>query len=358
MSYAICRVQKIGGSKDIAGIQLHNRRQREHSNSNPDIDRERSRTNYTLKDTYMSYNKAVDERIAEGYSGKKGIRKDAVRMCEVLFTSDNDFFSGMSSDRQREYFNDCYRFACDRYGEKNIIAATVHLDEDTPHLHIDFVPLTKDGRLSAKEVLGGKQDLQKLQDDFYSFISRKWRGLERGKRSDLNNPNDKAARHLTVQELKKKTAAEIAKLSKKKQELEEDILSKEELTKIDVSPRVIGGGFKGLTPEQARKLKATAEQVDRYRDDNDRKLTEIIELKKKIKTVEDQRDCFEKQLKAERNPLSEKNQAKLKEKTDLINQNSVLKRAVGIPEKTQYADVIAELQKKGMIRSGRVNKIT
>ena len=66
MSYAICRVQKIGGAKDITGIQLHNRREREHSNSNPDIDRAHSQDNYKLRDCPdISYNALVDKRLKE-----------------------------------------------------------------------------------------------------------------------------------------------------------------------------------------------------------------------------------------------------------------------------------------------------
>ena len=62
-------------------------------------------------------------------------------MCEMLFTSDGDFFSRLSEQEQRQFFIDCFEFAENRYGRENIIAATVHLDEATPHLHLDFVPL-------------------------------------------------------------------------------------------------------------------------------------------------------------------------------------------------------------------------
>ena len=48
MNIGICRVQKIPAPKDIAGIQLHNRRERDHSNTNPDIDRARSSENYSI----------------------------------------------------------------------------------------------------------------------------------------------------------------------------------------------------------------------------------------------------------------------------------------------------------------------
>lgn len=196
-------------------MQIHNRRERDHSNSNPDIDYTRTAENYSLKDTELSYNRSIDKRIESGYTGKKALRKDAVRMCELLFTSDNAFFTELSNEQERAFFRDCYDFAAKRYGEANIISAVVHKDEKTPHLHLDFVPLTADGRLSAKSILGGKRELQQLQDDFFVDVSQKW-GLERGNRADLDNPDDRPRKHLSVAELKEKTALERAEKAEQK----------------------------------------------------------------------------------------------------------------------------------------------
>ena len=143
MSIGICRVQKIGAPKDIAGIQIHNRREREHSNTNPDIDRTRSAQNYTMSvkasDYYRvglafqthngiqgsekPYNALIDERIKQGYTGKKAVRKDAVRCCEVLFTASGDFFE-QHPEQTKKFFRACLAFAAKRFGVDNIIAAT------------------------------------------------------------------------------------------------------------------------------------------------------------------------------------------------------------------------------------------
>ena len=144
----VCAEWRRSRAAAVAGLQLHNNRERQHSNTNPDIDRSRSELNYSLiEQNTHNYNKLIDERLHQGYKGKKAIRKDAVKMCEMLFTSDGEFFSCLSEQEQRQFFIDCFEFAAKRYGRENIIAATVHLDEATPHLHLDFVPLTPDGRL-------------------------------------------------------------------------------------------------------------------------------------------------------------------------------------------------------------------
>ena len=185
MSFAICRIQKIGGAKDIAGIQIHNRREREHSNTNPDIDHSKTELNIQLKAPNGSYNATVDDIIQKHYRGKRAVRKDAVRLCEALFTSDKDFFI-KSEDGGKAYLTACYEWASERFGKDNIVAATIHMDEATPHLHLDFVPMTEDGRLSAKAVLGGRADLQRLQDDFYEQVGKRF-GMERGERTNIEN---------------------------------------------------------------------------------------------------------------------------------------------------------------------------
>ena len=283
MSFGICRVQKIKGASGVVGLQLHNRREREHSNSNPDIDLNRSSLNYSLTDNRtMNYNKLIDERLKQAYKGKKAIRKDAVRMCEILFTSDGEFFSHISEQEQRQFFLDCFEFAAQRYGRENIIAATVHLDEATPHLHLDFVPLTPDGRLSAKEILGNRPQLQQLQDDFFSAVSSKY-GLERGQRADIENKK-RPRKHLETAEYKEKIAKErtqraeqaIQSANQRIQEVEQEqrtaeqhlqdlkgkVLKAEEVNRIN-GKKSITGALKGITYEEYLNLKATAARVEK-----------------------------------------------------------------------------------------------
>ena len=283
MSFGICRVQKIKGAAGVVGLQLHNRREREHSNSNPDIDRSRSALNYSLTDNRtMNYNKLIDERLKQAYKGKKAIRKDAVRMCEMLFTSNGEFFSRISEQEQRQFFLDCFEFAAQRYGRENIIAATVHLDEATPHLHLDFVPLTPDGRLSAKEVFGNRPQLQQLQDDFFSAVSSKY-GLERGQRADIEN-KERPRKHLETAEYKEKIAKErtqraeqaIQSANQRIQEVEQEqrtaeqhlqdlkgkVLKAEEVNRIN-GKKSITGALKGITYEDYLNLKTTAARVEK-----------------------------------------------------------------------------------------------
>lgn len=284
MSIAICRVQKIGAPKDIAGIQIHNRREREHSNTNPDIDRTRSAQNYSmypLQTPEKSYNALIDERIKQGYTGKKAVRKDAVRCCEVLFTASGDFFE-QHPEQIDKFFGACLMFSEQRFGADNIIAATVHMDEDTPHMHLDFVPLTADGRLSAKSVLGGRKDMQQLQDDFYEQVGKQF-GLERGSRADLDDVEaDQPRKHLSTKQLKAETAAHLAEQEQQIEQRSEQLIQLER--QLDIAEKAYHEAVAGktfaendalLAEERARQVDTRAEAVEARLQSAETKLKEV-----------------------------------------------------------------------------------
>ena len=135
------------------------------------------------------------------------MRKDSVKFVDTLVTVSPEFAKAHEPEMP-EYFNRAFDFLKERVGEENIISAVVHMDEKTPHLHLCFVPLTKDKRLSAKEILGNKKSMIRWQDDFYACMAERWPELERG-----TPAVETKRRHLTPQWYKKVTAMD-AKLEK------------------------------------------------------------------------------------------------------------------------------------------------
>ncbi len=202
----------------IRGIQFHNQRERE-SETNPDIEKEKSNLNYDLVNTgKIDYVEAVKERIEEGVESSKKIRKDAVRLCEFLITSDKDFFENLSEKDEEKFFEKGYEFLKERYGAANIIYATVHKDERTPHMHVGFVPITEDKRLSAKDLFS-KLDLVKLQDDFHKHMNEAGFNLERGVSSNRE--------HLDTARYKAQTLHDSVKeLGEKKEKLVDEVKAK------------------------------------------------------------------------------------------------------------------------------------
>ena len=203
MAYAILRFAKRKGGAAKA-IAAHNERTKEAYASNPDIDKSRTVQNYHLIAPRWSYGQEIRHRIR--MAGCR-VRKDSVKFVDTLVTVSPEFAKAHEAEMP-EYFKRAFNFLKERVGEENIISAVVHMDERTPHLHLCFVPMTKDKRLSAKEILGNKKAMIQWQDDFYACMSERWPELERG-----TPAVETKRRHLTPQWYKKVTAMD-AKLEK------------------------------------------------------------------------------------------------------------------------------------------------
>ena len=234
MSQCAVHMQKMKISA-VAGMQSHNQREHE-SRKNPDIDYSKSSENFdTVTNGPINYYRTVKSRI-EDLNLPKAIRKDAVVYCSFIVSSDRAFFDRLADQEHtrrenkgsesvslgiweptpleympEEYQRECVRagaekffkkatdFFRDRYGGANVINGSVHLDEATPHMHLGIVPVTPDGRLSAKDIFTPKE-LRELQTAFAEKVGAEF-GLERGKEGSNN-------KHLAEQEFKIKKAEE------------------------------------------------------------------------------------------------------------------------------------------------------
>lgn len=203
MAYAILRFAKHKGGASKA-LSAHHERTKEEYASNPDVDKSRTVQNYHLIAPRWSYGQEIQHRVS--MAGCR-VRRDSVKFVETLITTSPEFAKAHEAEMP-EYFERALGFLKERVGEENIFSAVVHMDEKTPHLHLCFVPLTKDNRLSAKEILGNKKRMIQWQDDFYACMSERWPELERGAPAV-----ETKRKHLTPQWYKKVTAMD-AKLER------------------------------------------------------------------------------------------------------------------------------------------------
>ena len=174
--FAILRFAKYKGP-EISNIEAHNERTKENYASNPDVDTSRSHLNFHLVTPQRKYRAESEKQIAE--AGCR-TRSDSVRVVEALVTASPEFFKGKKKAEVKAYFQEALDFIREHQDPKTIISAVVHMDEKTPHMHLCFVPLTADGRLSAKEIVGNKKKLTQWQDRFWEHMVRKYPDLERG----------------------------------------------------------------------------------------------------------------------------------------------------------------------------------
>jgi len=113
------------------------------------------------------------------------VRKDSVTAVEVLITASPEFFEKKSRKEIREFFDYAVEFMKSKQNPDTYISAVVHVDEKTPHMHLCFVPITADGRLSAKEIIGNNKRLTQWQDEFWSYMVKKYPDFERGESASL-----------------------------------------------------------------------------------------------------------------------------------------------------------------------------
>ena len=166
--YAILRFAKYKGP-EISGIEAHNERTKEKYASNPDIDHTRTHLNFHLIKPERKYRAESEKQIAE--AGCR-TRSDSVRVVEALITATPEFFKGKKRAEIKEFFSEALEFIKQNQAPETIISAVVHLDEKNPHMHLCFVPLTEDKRLSAKEILGNKKKLTQWQDTPHNLRNR------------------------------------------------------------------------------------------------------------------------------------------------------------------------------------------
>lgn len=205
--YAILRFAKYKGP-EITNIEAHNERTKEKYASNPDIDPSRSHLNFHLVEPERRYRAEAERQIKE--AGCR-TRSDSVRLVETLVTATPEFFQGKKKSEIKLFFQEALAFIGQNQGSKTIISAAVHMDEKTPHMHLSFVPLTEDGRLCAKEILGNKKKLTQWQDRFWEHMVKKFPDLERGESASKTGRD-----HIPPRVFK-----EMTQLTKQKAKLEE-----------------------------------------------------------------------------------------------------------------------------------------
>ena len=176
MPYAIMRFQKCAAG-GVAAKNRHNERLKSEYKSNPNIDRDRTKNNYHLVEPHGKYKQCYTEMIER--AGCR-TRSNSTVLVETLLTASPEFMNQLNPQEQRQFFERAAAFLYERIGKENVVSAIVHMDETTPHMHLCFCPITKDGRLSAKEILGNKADLSKWQDAFYEHMHGYYPALERG----------------------------------------------------------------------------------------------------------------------------------------------------------------------------------
>lgn len=201
--FCIMRTEKRKRT-DLGGIQKENTRTATEYNNKiaPGMDI----FNVVLKES-NNWLQDIDNEIKA--AGAKA-RSNSVMSLDTIYTASPEFFQERTNAENDKFFQDCLKFHNEHFG--HIISAVVHYDETTPHLHVISVPLTKDNRLSARDVIGNKSKMSKTQDEFFEQVGRGY-GLERGIHIDGQEKKQHiSAQEHELREIKQRIAREQEKL--------------------------------------------------------------------------------------------------------------------------------------------------
>ena len=291
--YAILRFAKYKGP-EIGQIEAHNERKKEKYASNLDIDASRSHLNFHLIQPELKYRAETEKQIAD--AGCR-TRKDSVRVVEVLVTASPEFFKGKKRAEVRAFFEEAVRFIEKYQGKSTIISAVVHMDEKTPHMHLSFVPLTRDKRLSAKDIVGNKKKLTWWQDNFWKHMVRKYPDLERGESASETGKTHipprlfKEAAHLNRQrDMLMKLLGEVNPLNAKKKSAEIEALLEQYIPGVEqmqTQMRKYDAAYKALRAENAglKKQVDSSKESIKHRLEVSQKLQELEELRRAVNNI-------------------------------------------------------------------------
>ncbi len=240
MSYAIFRSEPIQTLSDLAQIGSHNKREKQAYKSNPNIRLELSKDNIDIvpcnnkyvKQFYeitKEYKKEHDEKMKTTRKERQKSFRDMVNDSksvvadELLFTSDKSFFKDMTREEIIKWANTCMDFVYQDLGytKEQVLHATIHMDEKTPHLHCVVVPLirkldkrtnTEKYSISKKQYIRDKLHLSELQDKYHDRMIKNGFDLQRGIKNSDNI-------HLSMKEMKKMTRKQDRRLEQQEYRL-------------------------------------------------------------------------------------------------------------------------------------------
>ena len=286
----------VSKSKHITSAQQHHTERWDDSfnHSNRMISPNKSKQNINLTHNTGTYRERFENLIDQKYNGRRkkdgtpSIRKDAVRMFQVSVNlgqyDDKWNRTALGKDEKDKMVevlkNDIYPMLVEEFGgEDNVLGAAIHMDESTPHLHLDVVPLTADGKLSAKSFIDGPTDLSKKQTE--------WLEKAQEKRPDLNfeRLEDQSLNGVEMGKLKKLTAQAKAEadeyLKKRNTALQENI--DDEWKILDEANEKLNKKYDFLVSVQEEQEK-TVEEFNKY---GERLSVRESELNERERTLND-----------------------------------------------------------------------
>lgn len=171
----VFNIKKNKGNGGALGAHIDRTEGMEHMYSNADSSKKHLNKKIIVTNhCKLPLSEAINSRIAEGYTGKRKLRSDAVKSLGIVLTGSHEQMKKIFKNQKarKHWLNQSFDFLIEEFGKENIVRLDLHMDERTPHLHAVVVPLTSDGRLSAREVMGNKANIKRLRKVYAEKLNK------------------------------------------------------------------------------------------------------------------------------------------------------------------------------------------
>ena len=249
----------------VPGLAVHFERKTDH-HTNKEIDVSKSYLNQDLMADGSDMLSRFNERLNDVYC----MKRDDVKALATWIVTLPEELTEAPYEQQNAFFEATTNFLNDRYGQENAVAAVVHYDETTPHLHYAFVPVVFDVKksrykVSAKEVLT-RHDLQTFHEDLDQHLKKVLPFYEQG---ILNN---KTLPFENVAEIKKYND-QFNALKTELADIEDNIRAKQAvlkitdqaLTEVDLAEKQIDAFKQDLSKNLFGKTVLKPDDLDRFK---------------------------------------------------------------------------------------------
>ncbi|MBZ1518521.1 MobV family relaxase [Leuconostoc mesenteroides] len=279
----------------VPGLAVHFERKTDH-HTNKEIDVSKTYLNQELMADGPDMLSRFNARLNDVYC----MKRDDVKALATWIVTLPEELAEASYEQQSAFFEATTAFLNDRYGQENAVAAVVHYDETTPHLHYAFVPVVFDAKkarykVSAKEVLT-RHDLQSFHEDLDQDLKKVLPFYEQGILNHKTLPFENVAEIKKYNDQFNALKAELA-------DVEENIRAKQAvlkitdqaLTEVDLAEKQIDDFKQALSKNLFGKTVLKPDDLDRFKNvlATMKKATlqsqhETQELKQTLRQVKDQ----------------------------------------------------------------------
>ena len=341
----------------------------------------------------LTLQQAVDKRIRE--AGIKP-RKGQATCLEIIFSGSHDVMVAMTKKKLRRWADDTVEWAQNKWGKENVVSASLHVDERTPHIHMVVVPIvtgqsrrTRTHKLCAKQkgksVKSYKIDhdkprlcsnevytvgkLYEYHDSYAEKVGQKY-GLGRGVMAE---PGSKK-HHMDSIEYNRMLAVKATEQQAIIDELTADYDEKKEKLEVEIhqleEDRNTVSSALNEEQDKLTKAKSKTKKAEKESKEAEKKLADLdsrkTEMEKEITKLQGDKDTLSTAVETEKGKLEEAESKTKKAKERLSSQEETITKNTGIinkqivdfnARKEELATTMTEINTNQTIISGQKDKI-